>query len=272
MKKFKLLAGILAFVIMLTALTGCGGNADANDAQGNNMSTNVTQDNNAGTQGTVNNEENNTITASEKDFFNDTIASLIDTSKYEYKDWSLEEGYGNSVEYSLESDYAEQYNFDYLIKFADNSEIKLPVTYSEMENLKWNTETAADKQVSNKVQTGVYFTNGTGEKIILWTQNLVDGDEAYANLSDCKFFTIELDARYVSKYTICGTITESSTMSDIIRALGNPTTIDYDWDDNEIKLYYHEQLNNGYSSISVYLDGKGTTISSIKYQYSPSDV
>lgn len=299
MKKFLTL--LLVCVLLLTVMTACGGAANPAEDPVSPDNSDVTPNNNA----EVPDSEQDTGSLSgdissastdlpQRNAFAVTpeeckvkLAELIDMSMYEIQQY---EDMPDYIGFDLDSAYDHNYNFDYTVAFAGTA-IKLPVTFHEMENSGWTTEASGDLQISNKVQQGVTYTNGYGQQIILWTTNLddVDADEDLnCDLSECTYYDIQIDVctketeqadngEYVTvfkknpvapNFLIGGSVSESSSIADVINAFGAPSQIDFNANLNSITVCYLVVENNWFSNLTFRFAADGDYIVSVNYEYS----
>ena len=223
--------------------------------------------------------------ANSKETFVESINKLVDDSDYDISEQD------DSVAYSLVYKKTVPFNFDYKIKFDDGKSITLPTTYDKMKKAGWTTEMPEDEGISNRVTTGVEYTNDDGESFLLWTQNPDDSDdEKMIPLKDCKLYEFEVymysektkkddSGEYVKYYeenetpgfSICGGITADSSIADVIEILGQPSNITYYAKSNKINISFREKLDNWYSSVSMSFVEGGKYMSDIRYEYSYAD-
>lgn len=288
MKITRILAIVLAFLLIVTA-TGCQ-KAPANEAATpeTNAPASVESNDSAEQADSAPVVSQGKAFATTPEEFTDKIQELVDLSKYEVY---LSDDYPTDIDYDLDTEYDFTCEFDYTVSFSGASAITLPVTFNSMANSDWSTEASADAMVSNKVQSGITYATADGKEITLWTTNLaeIDNDEDVScALSDCTFYNIDIEL-YESDYaeneagediviyqanpnapsfTIAGSITEKSSIADVINTLGMPSNIEFSGEENEIYISYTKPENDWYSNLHFYFAADGDYLVSVSYKYS----
>lgn len=253
MKKIKWLSYLLAVLMLLTVFASCG------EDEVYSVPT--------GREGFATNT----------DEFDTKISKLIDVAKYK----RTESDDGDEIGYTIiENKYSAKLN--YKVTFADGQSITVPTTLEKIKKAGWTTESAEDKKIDNKSSLFIYaetFKNSKGEQIYLYPENLIDRSEngtVELPLSECDFTTVQItlnesDGRDngVLKYkqaegaTVfkCGNIDNYSTIKEVIKAVGEPKSITYIADNNNIMLEF-EKLDDKMSTLSIEFVADGDYIES----------
>lgn len=208
------------------------------------------------------------------DDFIEKLSSLIDTSIY-----TVREGdnyYTYEMDYDLQKETS--YDIDYSVKLGDGTNFALPVPVKEFEKQGWTISQNPEVK-AGYVVTGPRMESSQGN--YLWNvsaANLTDDTLKFneCDLVGCKIELYTTDHKNVADgaidFIICDTITEASTLEDIIKRLGNPTIVscnisEYngEYDRTKITLGY-EQLGEVYDGLEFELSGDGNYIVSVKYR------
>lgn len=282
MKNKRALSLVLAIVMILTVLAGCGseGNTDS-PASENRKPTAETSD-----EATVSTESQIQVDTSEKgyiaskDDFVTKMAELLDLSLY----MDLNEG-DDTYSYHIKYENRKEYDLDYTIQLGDGTAFTMPITFSELEQMGWSLEESSspDREIKSGFSSSGWIVNASGKELYVWAWNPTDKTITYKECTvhwieaqQSKFSSFEkLDT--ASDFTLCGSLTNASTLEDIIARLGNPTSVFCDVDfDNEGNYSYstlevtYEQRSSAYSSLTFILVGDGSCILTVEYKVNPT--
>lgn len=292
MRKNRLLTPIIAMTMIITLLVGCGSKEN----------TNQTTDNQANTQTTNDTEKNEKEDSSEfhvdvdtsakgyitsKDAFVNKMTELLDLSLYAELN---ESSVGTSETYSYRLNYGneKEYDLNYHVKLGDGTEFTMPITFSELEKKGWvlqessqpEMEMGANLMTIGRVENasgqslGVTAYNPTDKTITFKECTVIRVESQQYDLTDPINPTEKLNSAI--DFTICDSLTNASTLEDIISRLGNPSSVfcalnfneDGTYDDSKITITY-TQKSSAYSSIEFKLSGDGNYITEIDYNVAP---
>ncbi len=287
MKKVKILALILALAMIVSAVSGCGEKTNNNDAGNTDNNTvqseqqadagSSSQDNSAAEAPTNSNPKKITT----KEELVSVVGSLVDLSKYD----DLNESdltSSTSYTYNLKSENKKEYDLDYKVKLGDGTEFTMPITIKDMEAKGWKIKTPSDQKISSGYMTWEVLENNSGKSIRVSVYNATDKK---VTTKDCtvigfegeQYDILDISSRFESAidFTVCGSITQNSTLEDIIKKLGEPTSIscniretDGKFADSKITVEYR-QKSSAYSYIRFELSGADDCILSVKYEVKP---
>lgn len=231
MKAKRLLALALAVMLMLTAFAGCG----KKDAEKEEKKEPVSQSEEKTDEKKVDTNvpaEETGITS--KESFVNTMSKLLDLSLY----MDLSESYNGSYDsfsYRMKYENQKDYDLDKKVRFADGSEITLPVKVAELSSKGWNFayDSSAGEELKSGYETAsIGFKNSSGKQFDSYVYNHTS---ITTTLDNCEvsgiivnqYGTINPNEKIDTAigFTVCGTITENSTLEDIIARLGNPTSV-----------------------------------------------
>ena len=132
--------------------------------------------------------------------------------------------------------------------------------------------------------TWVALENGSGQTFSATICNLTENTVAFKDttvigMESAQYDSLEPSEKYEDAidFTVCGSLTNHSTLEEIILLLGNPTTLDITlWYDDSGAYEYAEieieycQADTAGSKLSFVLSGDGDYILSVSYDYRPS--
>ncbi len=257
MKQSKLISLILALVIVLLAFTGCGEKEETKtESAGSQAASSQPAQSDASQPSTTpsspdqsNSNDPSTPSApsalndadavakgfiTTKDAFTAKLSGLIDLSLYQ----PLSEG-TSIYTYTLDSKNHEDYPLDYKVKLEDDTEFTLPITLNELKKKGWthNLDENHTMEAHTYFLTSTTLSNPAGKEISVGIEN--DSDQTLS-LGECTVYEVVSNQYRFSKYTqtaneakfskaaaftVCNTITNQSTMEDVIAQLGNPYNI-----------------------------------------------
>ncbi len=281
MKKLLAILIALATVLSLCSCSANKGNEDESTNAGeNDVTSNVvteTQADNETTKESVVHAENY---ITNEDTFVEKLSSLIDVSLYNYTEYDNSLGGQYMMDYDLQKKTS--YNIDYGVKLDDGTEFTLPVPIKDLEKLGW-TLTNNPKVEPGKIVSGPSLKNSDGDYLYFvsaanFTENTLDFSECILTAYKIELYTTDHKSEHPNAigFTMCDTITEASTLEDIIQELGNPTSVsayiyehDGEYQKTTITLSY-DQFGEVYNGLKFELSGDGNYI--VKVEYSKSEV
>lgn len=297
----KLIALLLCFSMVLALLAGCKSDKEPEENTDKN-GTSVKEENQ---DDQVEKEEENQndqtekeedtdkpkeethieVDTSNKNYITDEtsliakVEELVDTSLYGdmYKNDNA-----SFISYMCERNYdnRQEYDLDYKYEFGDGSVVQMPLTFAELEMEGWvlssNNE---DQELDPGYMTFGRVKNSSGKELYVSAYNHTSSKAAF---KDCTVINIEAaqysDLNIAKKidsaidFTVCGSITNASTLEDIIDVLGDPTSIycSFHYDDNGNYKYSkltvsYIQKSSAYSQIVFELSGDGNYIINVDY-------
>lgn len=290
MRKTKLIALVLAMLMILTLFAGCGTNDNGGNDVTNNASDtqSTTEDKNEVTNNSsetnINVDTSNKGYITSKEAFVDKVTELIDVSLY--RDIT-ESDYTSFKSYFYELNYEnkKEFDLDYKIKLGDGSEFTMPITFSELEKKGWvlQESSAPDREMGSGLMTFGTVKNSAGKTLSVAAYNPTEKTITFKectviNVDSQQYSTFDSTEKLSDAidFTICGTLTNASTLEDIIERLGNPysinCTLHYDDKGNytysDIEVTYM-QKSSAYSQLKFQLSGDGNYITAINYDVAP---
>lgn len=295
MKQIKLISLILVVIVMLSAFAGCGGKND--DSSSDKKDTAQSEDKASSTISDDNNNENSsdTDTDSEADSpkeyittreaFLDKASELFELSLYGELNESGDKELGFSTHiYSMDYLNQKEYALDYKIKLGDGSEIVLPITYSELEKKGWTfrTNSSAERELEPDYLTQATLINANGQTLDVsiynnTSNNIALKDGIVIDISSQQYNSDATEKLNTAiDFSVCGSLSQKSTLEDIVDTLGNPYMISYGiFYNNDGEYYYssieiqYKQKSSAYSHITFELSGSGNYITSVSYGKNP---
>lgn len=174
-----------------------------------------------------------------KEAFLEKMESLLDMSKY----GEVETDDKNSW-FSFTAKSKADYGLDFTVKFGDGTTISLPCSYADLEKQGWMLTADPEQELeANHIAFGS-IKNATKQKVNVDIRSPRDKSAKY---QDCSFASISFNVRDgfscewesdAPTFTVCETITENSTLEELIDTLGSP---------------YHIYFSQSYSSEGEYL-------------------
>lgn len=292
----KVLAIVLCLALVMT-LAACGSKPDAETTpteqqtkatEAPTATKPVEKETVAATEPTENTSNSKGYITS-KEAFISKVETLVDTSLYSE---SLEDDDDDSLQkfqiysYELKWENEKEYDLDYSIKLSDGTNFTLPVTVAELEKQGWTLSAYdADRNLSAGYMTWANLKNTSGKELYVGicnlseetiqlkegTVNLVSADQYSSNDNFSKRLDEAVD------FTVCGSLTNSSTLEDIVKRLGAPSFIawtvyvddDGAYEYSKLEVEY-VQKSSVYSHIYFTLSGDGNYITDVSYEVDTS--
>lgn len=289
MKKFRLLSFVLALLLIITMFAGCGSKENTDGTVDNSTDTQSTTDagDNEPTNFTESNVEVDTSNKgyiTSKDAFVSKMAELLDISLYADLNESDYTSF-RSYYYQLDYENKKEYDLDYKIKLGDGSEFTMPITFSELEKKGWvlQESSAPDREMGAGLMTFGTIKNASGKSLRVAAYNPTDKTITFKectviNVDAQQYSTFDPTAKLddAIDFTVCGSLTNASTLEDIINKLGNPysinCTLHFDdegkYTNSDIEITYM-QKSSAYSQLVFDLSGDGNYITTVNYDVAP---
>lgn len=289
MKKLRLLSLILVLLMILTTLVGCRSALDESVSTGNSPSTQdtmsiETSDTVATTESNLDVDVSDKGFITTKDAFVNKVAELLDVSFYS----DLTESDNTSFKiyyYQVKPENEQEYDLDYKIKLGDGSEFTMPITFSELEKKGWILQESSDpdREIESGFMTFGTVENASGKTLSVAAYNPTDKTIAFKectviNVDSQQYSTFDSTEKLSDAidFTVCDSLTNASTLEDIVEVLGNPysisCTLRYDgegkYTNSEITVTYM-QKSSAYSQIEFELSGDGDYITCVSYDVKP---
>lgn len=289
MKKFRLLSLTFVLLLILTMFSGCGNKENTDGTTGNSTNTQSTANtDNSETVGSI--ESNIEVDASNKgyitskDVFVNKMEELLDISLYTDLNESDHTSF-KSYYYQLNYENKKEYDLDYKIILGDGSEFTIPIAFSELEKKGWVLQEScdSDREIETGLMTFGTIKNASGKSLSVAAYNPADKTIPFK-----KCTVINVDAQQYSTFdpteklddaidfTVCGTLTNASTLEDIINKLGNPYSINCTLHFDDEGKYTHSDINitymqksSAYSQLVFELSGDGNYITTVNYDVAP---
>ncbi|MBE6784930.1 MAG: hypothetical protein E7538_01670 [Ruminococcaceae bacterium] len=276
MKKNRLIYVIVTILLVCFIFTACGSKTNTTNNNG------LTTENKNSSENIVDKpvDTSNKNYINSKESFVEKISDLVDLSQYEDLDQSE---VGNSVLYfyNMNSEKETTINFDYSIQLGDGSEFVMPITLNELEVKGWKLHYSSDPnfELKSGYSTTDLIENKDGKQLYV---DLFNPNEETIALKDATVVAIESEQFSTSyheekmdqaiEFKVCDSITNTSTLEDIISVLGNPNEIvctivnnDNGYDHCKIEISYNG--SSAYSNIEFNLSGDGNYILNMSYDY-----
>lgn len=231
MKVKRLLAIALAVAMMLTVFAGCSKRDPEEEEKKDSVSQTEEKTDEKTEEADVPTEE--TVITSRDSFVN-TMGKLMDLSLYN----DLTENYNASYDtfsYHIKYENERDYDLDKKIRFADGSEVTLPIKVSELADRGWGFayDSSAGTELASGYETpSIGFKNSSGKQFEAWVYNHTSVTTTLGNcmvpeLTVNLYGSLDPNKKLDSGigFTVCGTITENSTLEEVIARLGNPTSV-----------------------------------------------
>ncbi len=224
--------------------------------------------------------------AANKAEFQEKIKTLITAKEYEMSESDT------SVSYNIKFENRKEYKLDYRIHFNDGSFLSLPVSYQDMTDAGWTTELTPDAQISNKSQKKIAYLNSYGKEIRLWASNPNEAEEEkMISLSDSTYYSVEIinykgvnstdengnnvvvyEKNNVPDFSVAGGVTQSASVEDVISIMGKPSNAVFYEDENQIRLFYNEEMEQWNGQLMIEFLADRNIIRKIEYKYTPYHV
>lgn len=286
MKAKKILMSVISMILVVSTLSGCSALLFRNKSENaatvradeltvyDEYESEYVFEEETFEEATVKNEPSHTqIYITSKEDFIAKIKTLIDISLYEEND------YESTYSYTMKFDIQQktEYDFDYGIELGDGTKFALPVPVKTLGNQGWTLNQNPEVKPDN-VLSGPRLVNSQGNTLVF--VSAVNNSDDTLDFDECDLvgYNIELYSHDLKEpsnsaidFTVCGTITQNSTLEDIIAKLGNPSkvmcnVVEYsgEYQRTEITITY-EQLGSPYNYLEFVLSGDGNYITEMEY-------
>lgn len=291
----KLIALLLCLCMVLVLFSGCKKTeekTETNDQKQDSVLQDDEKDSEIETQEDTNKpteETQNKVDTSNKGYITDEeslmarVEELLDTSLYGDMNKSDNTSF---VSYWCERSYDNrpEYDLDYKYEFGDGSVVQLPLAFAELEEEGWTlSSTNDDQELDPGYMTFGRVKNSSGKELSVAAYNHTDSKAAFkdctvVNMDSTQYSDLDTAKKVSSAidFTVCGSITNASTLEDIIDVLGDPTTLycSFHYDDNGNYKYSkltvtYMQASSAYSQLVFELSGDGNYIIEVCYDVAP---
>ena len=190
-----------------------------------------------------------------------------------------------SYSYNLKPEYTKEYNLDYKIRLGDGSEFTMPITFAELETKGWFLQNSSDpdRDMASKYMTWGIIENTYGNTLNVAAYNPTNSTIKFKectviNLTSNHFSSFDYEQKVVGAidFLVCDSLSNASTLEDIISKLGNPYSLSCFMHYNEDGTFSHSEINVTYqqkssagSLITFKLSGYGNYILSLSYNIAP---
>ncbi len=250
MKKLKILSLILAFAMCLTLMAGCGKTDDEGEKKADTEKNEVVETKQESE--TASEKEEETVAVNYGEDFTSKIGKLVDLSKYsDLTEDEFKSPKSKVYCYSIKSENAQTYNFKYSVVPEASTQLTLPISYKDLEAMGWNLRRSKDQEVEPGYGVSSSVSNDSGKIFFVSLYNRTDSVKTVA---ECEVlgvsFAIQdknssgVSTNNVMKFTIDNTITENSTMEEIIDYYGAPSEIEY-------SVYFNEDGSYNYGEYEI---------------------
>lgn len=158
-----------------------------------------------------------------------------------------------------EKEYAE---LDYTAHLGDGTTIQLPMTYGDLVNAGWTSQTQWVDTADAYTMGSSYYTGPDGKTIEVFISNK-SGDAI--PLTETTVYQVNLGGEGTETFQVYG-LSKGSTVTDIVAALGNPGNITYfytEYDDGNTFAQLDLEYNAKDGTLKIRLDADTGLISSI---------
>lgn len=289
MKKFRILSIALALLIILAMFAGCSIQLNIGETTPSSTDTQATtntqpSDTVGTTESNIQADTSNKSYITTKDAFVDKMEQLLDLSLYTELD---ESDVGSSILclYQIDEENEKEYDLDYKLQLGDGSEFTIPITFSELEKKGWILRETSDpdRELDSGYMTFGTIENASGKTLSVAAYNPTEEKIAFKectviNVDSQQYGSFDPTKRLddAIDFTVCDSLTNASTLEDIIQRLGNPYYItcalrfddDGKYTDSSIEISY-QQESSAYSQITFKLSGDGNYITALNYDVAP---
>lgn len=182
-----------------------------------------------------------------------TAISLDNDYELSYED----EEFVNFVQ--PEKNYAE---LDHTAQLGDGTTIQLPMTYGDLVNAGWISQTQWVDTAETYTMGSSYFTGSDGKTIEAFICNKTS--EAIP-LEETTVYQVNLGGEGTETFQVYG-LSKGSTVADIVAALGNPGNITYyytEYEDGDVFTQLDMEYNAKDGTLSIRLDADTGLIYSV---------
>ncbi len=286
MKHLRKLALLLAVITLLASLCACGEEAKTENSKVTETATKAEEATTLPVQ-----QETNTPVITDtpinpaptggnyittKDSFNKELDTLLPDAAYTLDESSVTNGTLYIYTLTDKKDYA----LDYRVKLSDGAEFTLPVMFSDLANAGWTIpKGSGDNELAPGYATSGVIRNNSGKEISVVAYNPTSVKDMFKNGAVCKveFAPYLSDGSVNSKatrFTVCESITESSTVKDVIDRLGAPSKITHKVRTDDSGAYEYSELMLEYtqksdpnSFIRFNFSGDNNYITKVEYEH-----
>ncbi len=277
MKAKRLLALALGVMMMISAFAGCS-KSEPGEEENKKEPVSQTQEKTEEITEDVDVPAEETGITSKESFVN-TMSKLIDLSLY----MDLSESYNGSYDtfsYRIKYENEKDYDLDKKVRLADGSEFTLPIKVSDLANKGWTipSNSSPDAQLKSGYETPtINFKNSAGKQFEAAVYNHTDITTAVKNGTVTEIRTHLYGSLDPNKkldsgigFTVCGTITENSSMEGVIARLGNPTSVFCTVRRDDTGAFKHSTVEikfeqSAYNYLTITFSGDKGYITEMKY-------
>ena len=172
----------------------------------------------------------------DKDSLEKVLGRLVDLSLYDF--WSADDTdqQKNTCKYVLK-DKNDTPDLDFTVTLAGSTQFTLPFMLPDVQQQGWTLDAeSTGKQISPSKKEICGLENEAGKTFTAFAYNLGETAQVTEKLPCYEIslfrYTYDEETRTMlestgADFTICKSITEQSTLADIIETLGNPYSVDY---------------------------------------------
>ena len=284
MRHIKILSLLIIAIMTATLLCACTKESDEtkktpNTSDVTTMSEESAEPQEDQAQETPETSANNPITS--KEDMDEIIAALLSDSAYSTKDGGDKTTY-TTYTYDLNNNNKTDYDFDFSIKLANSTKFTMPVNVKDLNDKGWDFENSNAKESTLEPNTTQLSSTSLTNNTYKIGGFLSNNSDKTATAKNCDISAVELNLygvsyspdyhyskfEYAPDFTICDSITNNSTVQDVINRLGAPTKItltdNSEYNYFEIKLLYVQNSDSN-QQLEIIFSGENNCI--VKFYY-----
>ncbi len=281
MKNVRFFCTVLIFMLSLSIFSACANLEDITETSNNGTNTQLATNPDSSETVDTSDPNINKKYITSKDAFVDKMEELLDLSLYDELDEYGSSDF-NGYSYCLKVENEKDYDLDYTIMLGDGSSFTMPITFSELSEKGWVLFRDTDRELGAGFMTQSSIRNAVGKVISVAAYNPTEEaftfQEGTVIALEAQQYSIDDFTKKLSDavdFTVCDSLTNNSTLEDIIKRLGNPTSItcslyfnDEQYRCSDIEVEYIQE-SSAYSSIVFNLSGDGNYITNLRYEIAP---
>lgn len=255
----KILALVLSVLMIASLLCACGGNETAETEKSAAAQTEaqnvISEETEAGVEETLGDDPLSRCKA--------MLGDTVSLDSYDEPDVDEESVFIYS---------SKDAKLDYTITPADGTTFQLPMKYQDLLDAGWTCDQdyLLPENMDADYETGIYYSNANGDILVAILANPTD---AVIPVEESWITGIYVGEYYGSaqSFSVSG-ITPDSTVADIISALGEPSVIYYEYDEEDEEGELNLTYDGDFGSLDIEVDEATGTVTDVEYYYNKSNI